>query len=169
MTMIRTMTSDDADAVLAIYQSGIDTGHATFESQAPDWTHFDDGKMPEPRLVALSGDKLVGWAALSPVSSRCVYGGVGEVTVYVDSTARGGGIGGALLDALIKASEAAGIWTLQSGIFVENTASIKIHEKHGFEHMGIRKALGKMSYGPMAGQWRDVLMMERRSSVVGVD
>jgi L-amino acid N-acyltransferase YncA len=169
MTMIRNMTSDDSDAVLAVYQSGIDTGHATFESQAPDWSHFDDSKLAAPRLVAISGDKLVGWAALSPVSSRCVYGGVGEVTVYVDGRARGGGIGGALLAALISASEAAGIWTLQSGIFVENTASIRIHEKYGFEHMGVRKGLGKMSYGPMAGQWRDVLMMERRSTVVGVD
>jgi L-amino acid N-acyltransferase YncA len=169
MSMIRNMTPDDRDAVLAIYQSGIDTGHATFESQAPDWAHFDEGKLSEPRLVAKSGDTLVGWAALSPVSSRCVYGGVGEVTVYVDSVARGEGIGGALLAALISASEAAGIWTLQSGIFVENTASIKIHEKHGFEHMGVRRGLGKMSYGPMAGHWRDVLMMERRSKVVGVD
>jgi L-amino acid N-acyltransferase YncA len=164
------MIPDDAEAVLAIYQQGIETGHATFESEAPDWTHFDDGKLREPRLVAVDADDTVlGWAVLSPTSSRCVYGGVAEVTVYVGSRARGQGIGRALLEALILASETAGIWTLIAGIFTENESSIVLHEHCGFERQGIRRGLGKMSYGPMEGLWRDVLQMERRSEVVGVD
>jgi len=164
------MTPADAPAVLAIYAGGIATGHATFESAAPDWVHFDDSKLAAPRLVAVDGEgAIAGWAALSPVSSRCVYGGVGEVSVYVAASARGQGLGRVLLEALVLASEAEGLWTLTAGIFAENTASIRLHEQCGFERLGVRRRLGKMNHGPMAGQWRDVVQMERRSSVVGVD
>ncbi|WP_417486374.1 GNAT family N-acetyltransferase [Maricaulis sp.] len=170
MTTLRTMTPADAPDVLAIYAEGIATGHATFESAAPDWVHFDDGKLAAPRLVAVDGDGVVtGWAALSPVSSRCVYGGVGEVSVYVAEAARGQGLGRTLLEALIEASEAEGLWTLTAGIFAENTASIRLHGQCGFGRLGVRRGLGKMGHGPMAGQWRDVVQMERRSTVVGVD
>lgn len=170
LTKLRTMTSADAPAVLAIYAEGIATGHATFESAAPDWAHFDESKLPAPRLVALDDEGgVTGWAALSPVSSRCVYGGVGEVSVYVAETARGQGLGRTLLRALIEGSEAEGLWTLTAGIFVENEASIRLHEQCGFDRLGVRRGLGKMGHGPMAGQWRDVVQMERRSTVVGID
>ncbi len=170
MTELRPMIPADAPAILAIYGEGIATGHATFESAAPDWAHFDAGKLTAPRLVSLDDDgALTGWAALSPASSRCVYGGVGEVSVYVADAARGQGIGRALLTGLIKASEAEGFWTLTAGVFAENTASIRLHEQCGFERLGVRRGLGKMSHGPMAGQWRDVVQMERRSTVIGVD
>ncbi|WP_421922783.1 GNAT family N-acetyltransferase [Maricaulis maris] len=164
------MTAADAPAVLAIYAEGIATGHATFESTAPDWQHYDESKLAVPRLVSLDADGgVIGWAALSPVSSRCVYGGVGEVSVYVAEAARGRGLGLALLEALVVASEAEGLWTLTAGIFTENTASIRLHAQCGFERLGVRRRLGKMSHGPMAGQWRDVVQMERRSDVVGID
>jgi len=170
MTTLRPMTPADAPDVLAIYAEGIATGHATFESAAPDWVHFDGGKLAAPRLVSLDADGgVTGWAALSPVSSRCVYGGVGEVSVYVAEAARGKGLGRVLLQALVEASEAAGLWTLTAGIFAENTASIRLHEQCGFERLGLRRGLGKMGHGPMAGQWRDVVQMERRSAVVGID
>lgn len=164
------MSADDADQVLAIYQAGINTGHATFERSAGEWPAFDAGKLETPRLVAADEDnRVLGWAVLSPTSSRCVYGGVAEVTIYVASRAQGQGVGKALLDALVEASEAAGIWTLVAGIMVENEASIILHERCGFERLGVRKRLGKMGFGPMEGEWRDVLQMERRSTVVGVD
>lgn len=164
------MSADDADQVLAIYQAGINTGHATFERSAGEWPAFDAGKLETPRLVAVDDDdRVLGWAVLSPTSSRCVYGGVAEVTIYVASRAQGQGVGKTLLDALVQASEAAGIWTLVAGIMVENEASIILHERCGFERLGVRKRLGKMGFGPMEGEWRDVLQMERRSDVVGVD
>ncbi|WP_295693500.1 GNAT family N-acetyltransferase [uncultured Maricaulis sp.] len=169
MISIRTMMPADVSAVLAIYAEGIATGHATFESTAPDWAHFDESKLAAPRLVSLDADGgVTGWAALSPVSSRCVYGGVGEVSVYVAEAARGQGLGRALLEALVVASEAEGLWTLTAGVFAENAASIRLHEQCGFERLGVRRRLGKMSHGPMTGQWRDVVQMERRSTVVGV-
>lgn len=170
MTRIRAMQASDADSVLAIYQAGIDTGHATFESEAGDWSHFDGGKLAEPRLVAVDeNDVVLGWAVLSPTSSRCVYGGVAEVTIYIAASAQGRGVGTALLGALVAASEAQNIWTLVAGIMIENEASIRLHEACGFERLGVRKRLGKMSFGPMVGQWRDIAWMERRSDVVGVD
>ena len=170
MPTIRAMTSADADAVLQIYQEGIDTGHATFERDPADWAKFDAGKLARPRLVAQgeSGDVL-GWAVLSPMSSRCVYGGVAELTIYVAAAARGQGIGKALLTALVEASEAEGLWTLVAGILRENEASIRLHEACGFELLGYRKRIGKMGFGPMKGKWRDIAWMERRSEVVGVD
>lgn len=164
------MSAGDADQVLAIYQAGINTGHATFERCAGEWPAFDAGKLETPRLVAVDDeDRVLGWAVLSPTSSRCVYGGVAEVTIYVASRAQGQGVGKTLLDALVQASEAAGIWKLVAGIMVENEASIILHERCGFESLGVRKRLGKMGFGPMEGEWRDVLLLERRSDVAGVD
>ncbi|WP_203292635.1 GNAT family N-acetyltransferase [Maricaulis parjimensis] len=169
MVSLRAMGPEDAEAVLSIYGEGMATGHATFESNVPDWAHFDAGKMAAPRLIAEQDGQILGWAALSPVSSRCVYGGVGEVSVYVAGSARGQGIGRSLLEALVAGSEEEGIWMLNAGIFVENTASIALHEACGFKRLGVQQGLGRMGHGPMAGQWRDVLLLQRRSAVVGVD
>jgi phosphinothricin acetyltransferase len=167
MLTIRAMRDSDADAVLRIYQEGIDTGHATFQDSAPDWAGWSTGHLPECRLVAGLDGRTAGWAALSGVSSRCVYRGVAEESIYIGAAARGHGIGRKLLQALIEASEQAGIWTLQSGIFPENRASLALHQQLGFRILGIRERLGMMSYGPMAGQWRDVVFVERRSDRVG--
>lgn len=167
---IRDMEAKDASSVLAIYAEGIGTGHATFESAPPDWEGFDSKRLKSPRLVAVDDeDRVLGWAAASPVSDRCVYGGVAESTVYVASVARGKGVGRRLLTDFIKAAEDAGYWTLNAGIFIENIASIQLHEACGFRIVGTRKALGKMEYGPKAGQWRDVVLMEYRSQRIGVD
>jgi phosphinothricin acetyltransferase len=157
------MTDADATEVLAIYQAGIDTGDATFETSAPDWVAFCAGKLAEHRLVAAdaSTGRVLGWAALSPVSDRCVYAGVAENSIYIDPKARGRGVGSALLDALVQSSERAGIWTLQTGIFPENAASVALHEKAGFRVVGRRERIGRHH-----GRWRDVLFMERRSPIV---
>ncbi len=149
--------------VQAIYCQGIATGHATFETDAPTWEAWDRQHLPTPRLVALGPAGILGWAALSPVSGRYVYRGVAEVSVYVAETARGQGVGRALLGALVSASEADGIWTLQAGIFPENTASIALHRACGFRIVGVRQRLGQMG-----GGWRDVALLERRSATVGV-
>lgn len=146
-----------------IYCQGIDTGNATFETQAPDWEKWDRSHLPQCRLVARRGMDVVGWAALSPVSARQVYSGVAEVSVYVGGEARGSGVGKALLQRLIRESEIIGIWTLQAGIFPENVASIKLHESCGFRQVGRRERLGKMG-----NRWRDVILMERRSRTAGV-
>ncbi len=158
------MVPADWDRVREIYEQGIATGHATFETEAPGWEDWNDAHMASVRLVADVGGQVLGWAALSTVSDRCVYGGVGEVSVYVAEEGRGQGIGTALMSALVDASEGAGIWTLQAGIFPQNEASVRAHEKVGFRTVGKREKLGKMD-----GQWRDVLLMERRSSVIGQD
>ena len=158
-------------AVRAIYAEGIATGNATFETELPDWTKWDSGHRKDSRLVAATGKTgdpadggtVLGWAALSPVSGRCVYGGVAEVSVYVAAAARGRGVGTALLRVLVKESEAQGIWTLQAGIFPENVASIALHKSCGFREVGIRHRLGKLGT-----VWRDVALLERRSKVVGV-
>ena len=147
-----------------VYREGIATGHATFETEPPSWESFDAGKLAEQRLVAIDGDTVLGWAASSPTSTREVYRGVVEHSVYVATAARGRGVGHALLEALIESAEAAGIWTLQSGVFPENAGSLALHEKHGFRVVGRRERVGLMGYGPMAGQWRDVLLIERRSA-----
>jgi L-amino acid N-acyltransferase YncA len=147
--------------VARIYLEGIETGHATFETEVPSWEIWDEAHLPEHRFVALSDGLVVGWVAVSPVSDRCVYGGVVEDSVYVSAAARGLGIGRLLLDHLIRSTEAAGVWTIQSGMFPENTASITLHERVGFETVGRRKRLGKLH-----GEWRDVLLMERRSDAV---
>jgi len=157
------MTAEDWPSVRQIYEEGIATGNATFEKSAPDYDAWDRGHLSRCRLVAREDGEVAGWAALSPVSSRCVYGGVAEVSVYVRETARGRGVGLALMKALVEESEKAGIWTLQAGIFPENAASIDVHGKVGFRIVGVREKLGVMD-----GRWRDVVLMERRSGVVGV-
>jgi L-amino acid N-acyltransferase YncA len=159
---IATMTADHADAVLAIYQAGIDEGDATFESAAPSWDTFDAAKLPAHRLVAVEDDDaVVGWVAVSAVSGRCVYAGVVEHSVYVAPTARGRGVGRALLDALITSTEQAGVWTIQSGIFPENSASLALHQRAGFRVVGTHERLGRHH-----GRWRDVVLVERRSPAI---
>ena len=149
--------------VKQIYQEGIDSGNATFASQPLEWPEWNDSMLPACRFIAEENNKILGWAALSPVSSRCVYAGVAEVSVYVAHDAQGKGIGSKLLKQLIRSSEATGIWTLQAGIFPENISSIAMHKRNGFKVLGIREKLGSMN-----GVWRDVLFMERRSTEVGV-
>jgi phosphinothricin acetyltransferase len=156
------MRPEHADRVLAIYQLGIDEGDATFETVAPTWDAFDRGRLPGHRFVALDGElNVLGWVAAVPVSDRCVYAGVVEHSVYVHPSARGRGVGTALLTALIASTEAAGIWTIQSGIFPENGASLALHERAGFRRVGTRERLGRHH-----GRWRDVLLLERRSPAV---
>jgi L-amino acid N-acyltransferase YncA len=157
------MADSDWPAVAAIYKEGIATGHATFEEDAPDWDVWNAKHLRPCRLVAKAGGKVVGWVVLSPVSSRCVYKGVAEVSVYVKASLRSQGIGRTLLKAVVGASEQAGIWTLQSGIFPENIASQTIHQQCGFRLVGYRERLGQMN-----GVWRDVVLMERRSRIAGL-
>lgn len=160
------MTAAHAEAVAAIFTEGIETGNATFETEAPDWAGFDTAKIAGHRLVAVDGDEVLGWTALSPTSSRHVYRGVCEVALYVTASARGHGVGRALMNALIESSEAGGVWTIQAGIFPENEASLALHEALGFRRVGVRERIGLMSHGPYAGQWRDVILLERRSQMI---
>ena len=160
--MLRDMTAADWPRVQAIYEEGIATGDATMETSAPAWEVWDAGHLKTCRFVAVDADRLIGWAALSPVSGRCVYAGVAEVSVYVSAAARGRGIGRLLLQALVAESERNGIWTLQAGIFPENHASVAIHERCGFRLVGRREKLGQRN-----GVWRDVLLLEKRSATVG--
>ncbi|MCB5168875.1 N-acetyltransferase family protein [Streptomyces bambusae] len=158
---IAAMTAAHAEQVLAIYRAGIDEGDATFETQAPAWDVFDTGKLPAHRFVALDEDgdgRVLGWVAASAVSDRCAYAGVVEHSVYVHPDARGRGVAGRLLAALIGSTEAAGIWTIQSGIFPENTASLALHARAGFRIIGTRERIGRHH-----GVWRDVVLLERRS------
>ena len=157
------MAASDWPAVAGIYREGIATGHATFNTEAPSWEEWDRAHLAACRLVAVDGLEVLGWAAMIPVSDRCVYAGVAEESVYVSARARGRGVGRLLLEGLIAASEGQGVWTLQAGIFPENTASMALHERLGFRLVGRRERLGKMA----SGQWRDVLMLERRSPTVG--
>ena len=152
------MTEHDWEAVAAIYEDGIRARTATFETAVPDWTHWDGAHLAEPRLVAEEDGAVLGWAALSPTSTRPVYAGVAEVSVYVSEDARGRGLGRALLGALVEHSEAAGIWTLQAGVFPENRASLALHRACGFRTVGIRERIGRLE-----GAWRDVVLLERRS------
>lgn len=151
-----------ADEALAIYQAGIDEGNATFETTAPTWAEFDAVKLPEHRFAALDTDgKLLGWTAATKVSDRCAYAGVVEHSVYVHPAARGRGIAGRLLAALVESTEAAGIWTIQSGIFPENAASLAVHQRAGFRVIGTRERIGRHH-----GVWRDVVLLERRSTLL---
>jgi L-amino acid N-acyltransferase YncA/DNA-binding transcriptional ArsR family regulator len=161
---IRPMEPADASRVLSIYQAGLDTGDASFETAAPSWDTFDQVKLPAHRYVAVSGTTgdLIGWVAASRVSGRCVYSGVVEHSVYVDPEARQRGAGLALLRAFIASTEAAGIWTIQSGVFPENTASLRVHQRAGFRVVGVRERLGCHH-----GRWRDVVLLERRSGRAG--
>ena len=159
---IQPMSDADAAAILDIYRQGIATGNATFETEAPSWEKFTAGHLPHSRMVARDGTGILGWAALSPVSGRCVYGGVAEVSIYIAESSRGRGIGRALLEELIRQSEKNGIWTLQAGIFPENAASIRLHKHYGFREVGRRERIGKL-----ADVWRDTVLLERRSKIVG--
>jgi phosphinothricin acetyltransferase len=162
---IRITPMDDthADAVLAIYRMGIDGGEATFETEPPAWERFLATRLPGHRFVAVDTDsRVLGWVACSPVSQRGVYAGVVEHSVYVHPDAGGRGVGKTLLRALIGSTEAAGIWTIQSGIFPENAPSLAVHGAVGFRVVGTRERLGRQH-----GRWRDVVLVERRSPVVG--
>ena len=147
--------------VARIYAEGIATGDATFETEVPSWEAWDAGHLAGHRFVALLDGRVAGWVAVSGVSGRCVYAGVVENSVYVASEARGRGVGRALMDALVASTEAAGIWTIQTGIFPENTASLRLHERAGFRVVGRRERIGRLN-----GVWRDVVFLERRSTVV---
>jgi phosphinothricin acetyltransferase len=163
---IRPMLGTDAAAVLRIYQAGMDGGNASFEHTAPDWAGFDAARLPAHRFVAVDdGGSVLGWVAVSPVSTRAVYAGVVEHSVYVDPAAQGRGVGRALLVALFASTDAAGIWTVQSGVFPENTASLALHHAAGFRTVGVRERLAR--HVTQGNRWRDVILIERRSPHVG--
>jgi L-amino acid N-acyltransferase YncA len=167
--IIDTIKPKDWELIRAIYLEGVDTGNATFETGAPNWEKWHNDHLPQCRLAARMAKTVLGWVALSPVSNRCVYAGIAEVSLYVGAAYQGLGVGSALLAALIDASEKQGIWSLQAGIFPENAASLGLFKKHGFRELGRKEKAGKMTFGLHAGKWRDVVLMERRSKVVGTD
>jgi len=158
------MLPQHREDVKRIYEEGIGTGDATFQTAAPEWGEWNSSHLQTCRLIVVENDKILGWAALTPVSDRCVYAGVAEVSVYIAEAARGKGMGKQLLRALINESEQHNLWTLQAGIFPENISSIKIHEACGFRIIGKRERIGKMN-----GIWRDTILLERRSNTVGID
>lgn len=158
------MQGEDWEQVKSIYLEGIETGNATFQQTTPSWKEWDESHLSACRIVVRSNGQVLGWAALSPVSSRCVYAGVAEVSVYVRQNQQGKGIGSLLMECLIKSSEQIGIWTIQAGIFPENQSSIGLHKKWGFKEVGLREKIGRMN-----GVWRDVLFLERRSDIIGID
>ncbi|MFD1716108.1 GNAT family N-acetyltransferase [Amnibacterium flavum] len=161
--ILRTMTAEDWPDVERIYSDGIATGHATFDpSPPPNWEAFIESKHPELRLVAVLDGTIAGWAAASPVSARAAYRGVVEHSIYISPGARGNGVGRALLAELIAAAESTDIWTIQSSIFPENGASLRLHESLGFRPVGTRERIAQMTYGPASGQWRDTILVERR-------
>lgn len=162
---LRPLEPSDWAAVADIYRQGIASGHATFETVVPSWEAWDGSRHPRCRIVAVEGGEVVGFAALSPVSGRPAYAGVAEVMVYVAEAARGRGLGGLLLRELVRQAEADGIWTLQASIFPENVASIRAHERAGFRVVGTRERIGRFH----DGRWRDTVLLERRSAVVGTD
>ncbi|MDV5144012.1 N-acetyltransferase family protein [Streptomyces sp. SBC-4] len=158
-TVVVPLTAHHADEVVAIYQAGVDEGNATFETTAPTWERFDTAKLPEHRFAALDETgRVLGWVAATKVSDRCAYAGVVEHSVYVHPDARGRGVASALLKALVESTEAAGIWTIQCGIFPENTASLAVHARAGFRVIGTRERIGRHH-----GVWRDTVLVERRS------
>ncbi|MDX3605649.1 GNAT family N-acetyltransferase [Streptomyces sp. FL06-04B] len=160
--MVVSLAAEHAEQVLAIYQAGVDEGNATFETTAPAWEAFDAAKLPAHRFAAVDGNgKVLGWVAASRVSDRCSYAGVVEHSVYVHPAARGRGVASTLLEALIKSTEQAGIWTIQSGVFPENTASLALHERAGLRVIGTRERIGRHH-----GVWRDVVLLERRSPAI---
>ncbi len=161
MLEIEPLRAEHWPDVAQIYADGIATGNATFETEVPTWESWDSSHLADHRFVALLDGRVVGWVAVSPVSGRCVYAGVVENSVYVADDARGRGVGRALLEALIASTEAAGVWTIETGIFPENAASVRLHQNVGFEVIGRRKRIGRLQ-----GVWRDVLFVERRSEVV---
>jgi L-amino acid N-acyltransferase YncA len=160
---ISTLSKEHYAAVAEIYKQGILTGNATFQSDAPAWEEWDGGHLAHSRIVAMENGQVIGWAALTPVSGRCVYAGVAEVSVYVANDWKGKGFGRRLLQMLIEDSERNNIWTLQAGIFPENLASLRIHEQLGFRRVGYRERIGQMH-----GKWRDTVLLEKRSAIIGV-
>lgn len=163
MTTFGKMQPGDWQQVKKIYEEGISTGNATFQTSAPEWDEWNQSHLGHSRITATMNAKIAGWAALTPVSGRCVYAGVAEVSVYVSTEARGNGLGKQLLQRLIEESEVNNIWTLQAGIFPENTVSLKIHEACGFRIIGTRERIGQMN-----GVWRDTILLERRSTKTGL-
>jgi len=164
VVLIEEMKDESWEAVQRIYNAGIATKNATFQTEAPEWEAWDQAHRKDCRLIARIGNKVAGWAALSNVSNRCVYAGVAEVSIYIDPAFHGMGVGDQLMKQLIAESEKNGLWTLQAGIFPENKASIALHLKNGFKILGIREKIGKMD-----NVWRDTAMLERRSKVVGIE
>lgn len=162
--IFRPMFRTDWKEVAEIYRQGIETGHATFEQNIPTWEAWNNAHLKNCRIIGLVQSTIAGWAALTPVSGRCVYAGVAEVSVYVANEFHGQKIGTMLLDKLIAESEKENLWTLQAGIFRENLASLKIHENLGFRQVGYRERIGKMN-----GRWRDTILLERRSENIGLD
>lgn len=163
MLQVRALLPQDYAAVQAIYQQGIDFGFATFQTAVLSWNEWNSCMLPQCRLLAVLDGQVVGWAALSAVSSRPVYRGVADVSIYIAKNARGKGVGHQLLQRLVAESEQQGFWTLQAGIFPENQASMALHRRNGFQQLGVHNKLGQLN-----GEWRDVVLMERRSEVVGV-
>ena len=161
---IRPLVEGDWEFVRSIYLDGVATGQATFETEAPTWERWNNTHLPAPRVVAMLIERIAGWAALSPVSSREVYAGVAEVSVYVGNEWRGQGVGRALLETLVEESELHGVWTLQASIFPENVASLSLHQSCGFREVGRRERIGKMK-----DVWRNTILLERRSQKVGMD
>ena len=159
--LVDALRPEDWPAVQAIYQAGIDSGNATFETTVPAWEAWDADHLPDHRLVAREGDRILGWTALAPVSDRCAYSGVAEDSIYVAPEAQGRGVGRQLLSAVIATAEHAGIWTVQTGIFPENQASVRLHQACGFRVVGVRERLGRLD-----GRWRDGLLLERRSPLI---
>jgi L-amino acid N-acyltransferase YncA len=155
---IQPLTAEHYSSVKKIYEQGIATGQATFQTTAPEWQEWDQSHLAHSRLVAFENDEVVGWAALTPVSGRCVYAGVAEISVYIDERYRGKGVGKSLLQHLISESESHNIWTLQAGVFPENISSLKIHESLGFRKVGYREKIGQLK-----GVWRDTVLFEKRS------
>ncbi len=160
--IITELQNSHYNSVKKIYLEGIATGHATFQTEAPTWEEWDKSHLKHSRIIASDDNLVIGWAALTPVSGRCVYAGVAEVSLYIETTYRGKRIGDGLLKELIKRSELNEIWTLQAGIFPENNASLKLHENNGFRIIGKREKIGKMN-----NVWRDTVLLERRSKIVG--
>lgn len=169
MTTIRDMRPADWGAVARIYRDGIEDGEATFEVEVPEWSEFDSSRLPAFRFVAVDGATILGWAAATRVSTRAAYRGVIEHSVYVGRDARGRGVARALLAALIDEAEDAGIWCIQSSVFPENAASLALHERAGFRTVGRRERIARSGRGPRAGQWRDTVLIERRSTINGRD
>jgi phosphinothricin acetyltransferase len=159
------MSADDYTAVALIFEQGIEGGNATYDTRAASWVDWDQKHLVAGRFVARAqqDNRVLGWVALSPISARIVFRGVAELSIYIDNSAHGMGLGDALMAKCIEASEVAGLWTLQSGIFPENQASLRLHEKHGFREVGFREKIGQMR----DGRWRDIVFMERRSKIVG--
>ncbi|MBB4807139.1 phosphinothricin acetyltransferase [Chryseobacterium defluvii] len=161
---IKEINKEHFPEIAEIYRQGLETGNATFETSVPLWENWDKGKLKHSRLVAIIDGVVVGWAALSAVSDRCVYGGVAEVSIYISNDHKGKGIGRTLMSKLVEESEANGIWTLQSGMFPENEATVALHKSAGFRVIGYREKIGKLG-----NIWRDTIIMERRSKTIGIN